>query len=265
MKKKRRRTTRRPWYKRIFGQRRRKQFRIKSRTKARIACGIMVAVLIALAAFLLIGPRGHKGIDVSHHQGNINWAAAAASGEVEYAFIKATEGSTLVDGRYRSNLKQARSHGILVGAYHFFKTSSSGQSQFEHFRAVVGRDIDLLPMLDLEAGGGPISSNAQYQQEVKAFIDACVDHYGRYPIVYASPSFVKDHHLKRTIQNCPYWMAWYTRMPQEVTSRRNYILLMHPASRAIMWQYTDRGEVDGIAGYVDQNECWEMESIKFHF
>jgi len=263
--KKRRRRISRPWYTKLFGSRRKKLFRIRPKTKAKLACGIMAAVLVFLAIFLITGPKGHKGIDVSHHQGNIDWTAVAATGEVEYVFIKATEGSSLVDNKYRTNLRKARQQGILVGAYHFFSTASTGQNQFAHFKSIVGKDIDLLPVLDLEPGGGRISSDEKYQQQVKAFIDACFDYYGRYPIVYASPSFVKDHHLKKTIEKCPYWMAWYTRMPQEVTSRRNYVLLMHPASHAIMWQYTEKGSVEGIVGNVDLNECWEMASIKFRY
>ena len=57
-----------------------------------------------------------KGIDVSHHQGNINWSKVPSA----FAYLKATEGEQFVDHAFKTNWKGAQSKGILVGAYHFF-------------------------------------------------------------------------------------------------------------------------------------------------
>ena len=58
------------------------------------------------------------GIDVSHHQGLIDWSEVAGSGQ-RFAFAKATEGSTFVDPNYAFNKSEAEMAGILFGAYHF--------------------------------------------------------------------------------------------------------------------------------------------------
>ena len=69
------------------------------------------------------------GIDVSHHNGNINWEQVP---DVEFVYIKATEGVTYVDPMYQQNIKGARAKKLRVGAYHYFRTTSSVQKQFEN-------------------------------------------------------------------------------------------------------------------------------------
>ena len=59
------------------------------------------------------------GIDVSSHQGKINWKEVYSS-KINFAFIKATEGETFVDKRFKYNFSNAKKNNIIVGAYHFF-------------------------------------------------------------------------------------------------------------------------------------------------
>src|SRR5690349_25115520 len=68
----------------------------------------------------------YQGIDVSHHQGHIKWAKLPSQG-VDFAYIKATEGSDHVDKRFLINWRAADRAGIDRGAYHFFGLCSSGQ------------------------------------------------------------------------------------------------------------------------------------------
>ena len=60
------------------------------------------------------------GIDISHHQGTINWSEAAKDTKVGYVYIKATEGRDHVDDTYAFNVREARRNGLKVGAYHFY-------------------------------------------------------------------------------------------------------------------------------------------------
>lgn len=221
----------------------------------------LVFLFLALVGYLYTGVPGHRGLDVSHHQGKIDWKKVAYTGDVEFVFIKATQGLKFVDQAYRTNHDEARQYGIRVGAYHFFEANKSGRKQFEHFYDVVGNDIDLLPVLDLEEGGGKITDLTAYHAEVKAFVDACRNYYGRYPILYTSLSFIKDYRLQPFLEQCPLWLAWYTRVPSGIASRRTYLDLRHPGNGASLWQYTERGSHEGIKGNVDVNECWEMERI----
>ncbi|TGU69877.1 lysozyme, partial [Mesorhizobium sp. M1C.F.Ca.ET.144.01.1.1] len=94
-----------------------------------------------------------RGIDVSHHQGQIDWQRVAAD-DVAFAIIKATEGGTHVDTEFATNLREARAAGLAVGAYHFFTFCRPGADQAKNFIAAVPRGEALLPpVVDIEFGG----------------------------------------------------------------------------------------------------------------
>jgi GH25 family lysozyme M1 (1,4-beta-N-acetylmuramidase) len=83
-------------------------------------------------------------------------------------------------------------------------TSSSAKQQFQNFYKVVGDNIDLLPVLDVEiqTKGHP-KTKAQMYQHVKVFVDLCVKHYGKNPIIYSSEWFYKKYNLDKL--GCPFW------------------------------------------------------------
>ena len=69
-----------------------------------------------------------RGVDVSRYQGDIDWPVLAGQG-IDFAFIKATEGSTLVDPRFAANLDGATAAGLRVGAYHFLPCRSRSRDR----------------------------------------------------------------------------------------------------------------------------------------
>ena len=73
-----------------------------------------------------------KGVDVSSYQGEINWEILSEQ-NISFAFIKATEGSSLVDKNFAYNFEEAKKTSIAVGAYHFFSYDSKGETQAENF------------------------------------------------------------------------------------------------------------------------------------
>jgi GH25 family lysozyme M1 (1,4-beta-N-acetylmuramidase) len=75
------------------------------------------------------------GIDVSHHQGEVNWHAVAEAG-ISFAFAKATEGATFVDPQFLRNWALIKDAGIVRGAYHFFRPSKPAESQVTNFLTV---------------------------------------------------------------------------------------------------------------------------------
>ncbi|MCB0662987.1 MAG: glycoside hydrolase family 25 protein, partial [Saprospiraceae bacterium] len=94
------------------------------------------------------------GIDVSHHQSYINWEQVA-SNDIHFAFMKATEGVSLVDSMYCDNWDGASKTPLKKGAYHFFRPTVSAQEQFENFTMMVQlEDGDLPPVLDIEVTDG---------------------------------------------------------------------------------------------------------------
>lgn len=96
----------------------------------------------------------YDGIDVSHHQGIIDWDLVASDSTIRFVYIKASEGSDLRDSLYTYNLQEARRVGISVGSYHYLTSSSSVRAQYVNFATyALPEDQDLIPMVDVEAQG----------------------------------------------------------------------------------------------------------------
>ncbi len=94
-----------------------------------------------------------RGIDVSHHQGTIDWPEVAED-DVAFAFIKVSEGGDHRDTQFVRNIAEATKVGIPVGAYHFFTFCRPGADQANNFiDAVAGRRLALPPVMDLEFTG----------------------------------------------------------------------------------------------------------------
>ena len=87
---------------------------------------------------------------MSHHQKKINWIDVAKD-NIDFVYIKATEGATYKDPRYEENISGAKKARLLVGVYHYFRMTSSARKQFQNFMAAIGKHkIDLIPMIDVE-------------------------------------------------------------------------------------------------------------------
>ena len=118
------------------------------RPNRRLWAAAVLAVLILLALLVpLLAGRWHpsdrdfpsQGIDVSHHQGPIEWPLLPRQG-VDFAYIKATEGGDFRDSAFAANWAGARAAGIARGAYHFFTLCRSGADQAANFIAAVPAD-----------------------------------------------------------------------------------------------------------------------------
>ena len=180
-----------------------------------------------------------RGIDVSHHQGDIDWNAVKGS-EIRFAYIKATEGASFKDAKFAENWRNGRAAGLAVGAYHFFTFETSGELQASNFIAEVPVIPDALPpAVDLEFSGynkNRRPSGEAFQTEFASFWDAIVTRYGKVPVVYTTPDFQKQY-LKE--------------MPIERLWIREVIVV--PPSGWTLWQFSPRGRVRGIPTFVDLN------------
>src|SRR5829696_202734 len=79
------------------------------------------------------------GIDVSHWQETMDWAKVAASGKVDFAIVKATEGKRYTDPRFFANVAGASANGIAVGMYHVatpVKDLADARAEADHFVGV---------------------------------------------------------------------------------------------------------------------------------
>lgn len=191
-------------------------------------------------------PEGYsiRGIDVSHHQGNIDWdklsKAKIGDEPVSFVFIKATEGVGLTDKKFHYNFKRAAEVGIMRGAYHFFLADSSAELQAKHFiRTVKLEEGDLPPVLDIEQMGQ--ATPEQLRQRARDWLDVVERHYGVKPILYTNNNFRTNYLNTPEFNAYPYWIAHY------------YVDTLTYQGAWKFWQHTDCGRVDGIRGKVDFN------------
>jgi GH25 family lysozyme M1 (1,4-beta-N-acetylmuramidase) len=131
-----------------------------------------------------------KGIDVSHHNGAIDFANVLKAKQ-RFVFIKATQDTSFVDEDFTSNVARARAAGMLVGAYHFFDYSLDGTAQADHFvdrLEAAGGILDALPpVVDVECWqpSGP-STHVVTEARLRDFVIRVYERTGRLPIVYTS-------------------------------------------------------------------------------
>ena len=116
--------------------------------------GAAAAAAVAGAALLFFGVihfnhpeltgKTVRGVDVSAYQGEIDWDILASQG-IDFAYIKATEGSGYVDPQFAANWEHAASTGLRIGAYHFFSFETPGATQAENFCNTVTASDGMLP------------------------------------------------------------------------------------------------------------------------
>lgn len=200
----------------------------------------------------------HKGIDVSKHQGEIDWAKVAADG-VEFAFIRVGNrgygsGAIVDDPQFEANVVGAISNGIRVGVY-FFSQAITEEEALEEAKYVLERVapykiscpivLDVEKVSDSEARMNKISKE-QRTANTLAFLKA-VEAAGYKPMLYHNMEMAALKMDMTQLEAYEKWFAYYNKE------------LYYPYAYSV-WQYSDKGKVDGISGDVDMNisfTLWE--------
>lgn len=199
-----------------------------------------------LLNFGVVIPLGYKvhGIDISHHQKEINWNDVASidvkGTKIHFAFMKATEGITRQDIHFSENWEKSKDAGLIRGAYHFYYPTRDARKQAENFINIVTLSPgDLPPVLDIEVSKGKSKADI-----VKGCIEWCniiEAHYGVKPIIYTNVTFY-DKYLKDDFGDYPLWVAHYYKDVPRLSHRK-----------WIFWQHTDCATINGIKKPVDLN------------
>jgi lysozyme len=184
-----------------------------------------------------------KGVDVSHFDGTVDWAAAKRDG-ITFAIIKATEGTTFVDNHFTANWANTGANGIVHGAYHFFRPESDPVAQADFFVRTAGtpKSGDLPPVIDLEVTDGLTA--AQVAAGARTFLQRVQQKTGRVPMIYTSVR-VFNSLLGTPSGFDPYflWVAnWNVRCPN---------IPNPPWKRWTVWQSSATGTVAGFSDPVD--------------
>ena len=193
-------------------------------------------------------PEGYEihGIDISHHQGKIDWETLKNEGAIDkfpvrFVMIKATEGATKIDENFKDNFYQAREHGFTRGAYHFYSVHSSARAQANFFiQNVKLENGDLPPVLDVEHKPKN-QSDDEFKKSIKEWLDIVEAFYGVKPILYTYYKFKTRYLNDSVFDDYPYWIAHY------------YVEKVEYQGAWKFWQHTDAGKLPGIKGDVDFN------------
>lgn len=213
-------------------------------------------------------PEGQKfehgkqayGIDLSHHNPHIDWKRLAlyadAYGDVykakpkskkymqpvSFAFIRATEGATVVDGKYVEHMRNAKKHHIPRGSYHLMSfTTSTVDDQVANFLRATNncKGDELPPVLDLESVQASKAGKKKVQQMVEQWLNAVEAKTGRKPIIYTNERFITNYLDMSRLKGYTVWKAsyGYTNSDQKKKPRGTWHI----------WQFTEKGHASGIS------------------
>ena len=195
---------------------------------------------------------GSLGIDVSKYQPSINWAAVKSSG-VDYVIIRcgyrgSSTGALIEDPYFKSHIKGAKAAGLKVGVY-FFTTAVTEAEAVEEASMCAylcnGYGLDFPIFMDCESSpraGYNGMSASQRTAIIKAFCNT-VRSAGYSAGVYANKTWLSSYMNAGELSGYKIWLAQYNSAPTY-------------SGKYDMWQYTSKGSVNGISGYVDMNKCY---------
>jgi lysozyme len=216
-------------------------FKVRRRTRFFLVA--VTVALIILAVWRLYDPGWRypiKGIDVSHHQGEIDWTAVAED-DVSFAYIKATEGADWVDERFAGNWSAIGETHILRGAYHFYTLCSSGSAQASLMISTAPADPGMLPpAVDLEFAGNCSArpSVEEFRAGLDVFLEEIETHYQMTPVIYTNAHFYGVY-----LADDPPDVVWWI---------QSALLPPWGSPEWTIWQHRT-GDVAGIDGDVDRN------------
>ena len=181
------------------------------------------------------------GIDLSRYQGDVFWETVGENTKMAYVYLKATEGGDRIDPKFERNINLAHRYGLKVGSYHFFRPKTPLQKQLENFTAqCLPGEQDLIPMIDVETLGG--LQVDQFCDSLLTFLHMVEVAYHQKPLVYTFRNFY-NWHLVGKLDDYQLMIALYLEEEPVLADERDIT----------MWQYTGKGRIVGINGYVDKS------------
>jgi lysozyme len=181
-----------------------------------------------------------KGIDISNLNGAVDINKIKNAGN-SFVIAKATEGSTFVDKFYNDNIKNAKALGLVTGAYAFgrFATITKAIQEANFFKQIAAGAKPDFVVLDFEQ-----QCSGDMTEACLAFLDIISDIAPA--LIYCNPSYIKEH-LNSKITKYPLWVAHYGVKSPSFTLWDKHSI----------WQFTDKGQISGVSGYIDLNYMTE--------
>lgn len=183
------------------------------------------------------------GIDVSHHQGDIDWRTLFQTLRydtiIDFVYLKATEGLHFVDPTWQRNRDSLSKLEVPNGGYHFFTSNDDPIAQAKHFLANYElTNYDLTPVLDVEQGD---ENPKKLIRDVKKWLKEVEHELGEKPMIYTSVS-IYENILKNSFPNYRFWIASYSGKPSCIED-----------GAVVQWQFSDSFELLPLVGKFDVN------------
>lgn len=190
------------------------------------------------------------GIDLSHYQGNVFWETIGDNSKMAYVYLKATEGGDNIDAKYAQNIELAHKYGLKVGSYHFYRPKIEQSVQLKNFMSQCRPgDQDLIPMIDIETKSG--LATEEFCDSLKKFLVLVEKAYKQKPLLYTFTNFYNNYLLGK-IDSYPLMIAQYTKREPVLADERDFN----------MWQYTGKGHINGVNGYIDKSRFMGKHSLR---
>ncbi len=184
------------------------------------------------------------GIDVSHWEGEINFRRVKEAG-IRLVYIKATQGTTVVDPDFERNYREADRERMRIGFYHYVTARDVAEAKAEaafFSERIRGKNQHARPAMDFEEFGE--LSRREIREISMEFLRELEQRTGVRPVIYSDASNAATVFDDDRLREYPLWIAQYgVERPD----------MENPWRRWSGWQYTDAGRVDGIAGDVDRD------------
>ena len=190
-----------------------------------------------------------KGIDVSKHDGVIDWQKARNSGFVDFTIMRAGYGRLIEqkDKKFEANYQGCKENGIPCGAYWYSYAHSVAEIQTEarvFLEAIKGKQFEYPVYLDFEEKSQQSLGRAKCSEMAKAFLEI-LENAGYYAGLYSSKSHLENYFSEEILTRYTVWVAHYG------ISKTSY---KYPFD---MWQYSSDGSVPGINHRCDMNYCYK--------
>lgn len=189
----------------------------------------------------------YEGIDVSDWQGYINYGKVKQNG-IDVVYIKASQGSNIKDPYFDINYENAKSNGLKVGFYHFLTATNAEEAEQEaiFFSSVIsGKTPDCKLVMDYEIFNG--ISTEEINNIAEVFLSKVHQLTDKEIIIYSDLYNSQSTFNNNLANNYQLWLAYYGDRNELIDENSNW-------STWVGLQYTDRGVIDGITGYVDRDK-----------
>lgn len=193
------------------------------------------------------GGEDMKGIDVSVHNGNIDWNKVKADG-IDFAILRAGYGrlEKQKDEKFEQNYAGTKAAGIPVGAYWYSYAMTPEEAELEadvFLKVIKGKQFEFPVYFDLEEKKQFDLGKEKVSAIMRAFLEK-VEKAGYFVGLYGSASSLSTHTADDIKSHYTIWLAHWV-------DKTNY------SGAYAVWQYSEKGKVDGISGAVDLDICYK--------